>query len=258
MERILTDTAVQRATTYTTKQAMIDLRGHMLASFAGSLATICREDHPLAGYPVSSVVPFMLDEAFNPIIQIANVAEHTHNADANPKASIFLRERYDGGDVQTQWRICMVGDLLRVAEPEVAHIAERYYAHYPHARTFKRIHDFFFFRLRIKKYRIIMGFGDIRWIAGDAPYQPCPFDASTQQRIIAHMNEDHVDAMRGYLRAADVGVDEAQEVVMCAIHQYGFVLRHGEALHFLPFSEPPQDAKAVREALVALTNEQKS
>ncbi|UJF25080.1 DUF2470 domain-containing protein [Suttonella sp. R2A3] len=252
MDKILTNKEVQRATTYTTKQAMVDLRQHMLSSFAGSLATICRDDHPLTGYPVSSVVPFFLDKNFNPIIQIANVAEHTHNADANPKASIFLRERYDGGDVQKQWRICMVGDLQRVPAEDIEEIAEQYYAHYPHARTFKRMHDFFFFRLHIKKYRIIMGFGDIRWIAGDAPYHPCPFDAETKQRMITHMNEDHMDAMCRYLRDMNIAVNDDDEVTMCAIHQYGFVLRHGEALYFVPFAEQPKDATEVREALVAM------
>lgn len=245
------DRQALRANTYTTKQAMADLRTHMLSSFSGSLATLCREDHPLAGYPVSSVVPFMLDDAFRPVVLVAHVAEHTSNALANPKASIFLRERYDGGDVQTQWRICMIGDLLKVPEDEVAAVAEKYYAHYPQSRDYDHMHNFYFFRLEIKKYRIIMGFGDIRWIAGDAPYRDCPF-ASDKPRMIEHMNVDHVDSMRDYLRQRGVSVDDGDAVVMTDIHQYGFVLRHLGELYFLPFAEPLADAVAVRHALVSM------
>ena len=241
-----------RANTYTTKQAMADVRDNVCTSFSGSLATICREDHPLAGYPVSSVVPFMLDDQFRPIILIANIAEHTGNAMANPKASIFLREPAEGGDVQTQWRICMIGDLLAVPEEEIPAVRDKYLAHYPKARHYDDMHDFHFFRLEIKKYRVIMGFGDIRWVAGYAPFTPCPFSDADKTRMLTHMNEDHADAMRGYLKAAGVGVQDYDEVVMVDLHQYGFVLRHRQSLNFIPFEEEPQDAMAVRKALVAM------
>lgn len=241
-----------RANTYTTKQAMADLRAKMLASFSGNLATLCRDEHPLAGYPVSSVVPFMLDDQFRPVVLIANIAEHTCNARANSKASIFLRERYDGGDVQTQWRICMIGDLLEVPADDVPATAKKYYAHYPKSQQYDNMHDFHFFRLEVKKYRIIMGFGDIRWIAGSAPYTPCPFDHAAKTGMIRHMNEDHMDAMRSYLRHEHIAVGDDDEVLMTDIHQYGFVLRHGEALYFIPFDDEPQDATAVRNTLVAM------
>lgn len=246
------DREVLRANTYTTKQAMADVREKVCTSFSGSLATICREDHPLAGYPVSSVVPFMLDDQFRPTILIANIAEHTGNAIANPKASIFLREPVVGGDVQTQWRICMIGDLLAVPEDEIAAVGEKYFVHYPNARHYDSMHNFHFFRLEVKKYRVIMGFGDIRWVAGYAAFTPCPFSEEDKKRMLTHMNEDHVDAMRGYLKAADIDVKDGDDVVMTDLHQYGFVLRHGKSLHFIPFADQPQDAMAVRKALVAM------
>ena len=249
------DREALRANTYTTKQAMADVRANVCASFSGSLATICREDHPLAGYPVSSVVPFILDDEFRPVILIANIAEHTGNAIANPKASIFLREQAVGGDVQTQWRICMIGDLLAVPDDEVAAVRSKYLAHYPSARHYDNMHDFHFFRLEIKKYRVIMGFGDIRWVAGYAPFSPCTFSDADKVKMLTHMNEDHVDAMRGYLRAAGVEIQDNDDVVMADLHQYGFVLRHGQALHFIPFEDEPQDAMAVRKALVAMAKD---
>lgn len=247
-----TKRAMMRANTYTTKQAMADLRTHMLANFSGSLATIAREGHPLAGYPVCSVVPFILDEQFRPVIMIAEIAEHTQNAFTESKASIFLRERHDGGDVQSQWRICMIGDLCEIDKTEEAWIARKYYAHYPKARDYDDMHVFHFFRLEVKKYRIIMGFGDIRWVAGHAPYTACPFDRTDKEKMMAHMNADHCAAMRHYLRKIEIAVGDDDAVEMVDLHHYGFVLRHGQHLHFLPFAEMPQDSTAVRKLLVAM------
>lgn len=237
---------------YTTRQAIADLRAHMLDCHAGSLATICRAGHPLEGYPVSSVVPFVLDDDFNPVILIANIAEHTHNALENPKASIFIREGEDRANVQTQWRICMIGDLLPVPDAEVAALGEHYYRHYPDARGYYQTHGFHFFRLHLKKYRIIMGFGAIRWIKAQAVYDRNPFDEQSKMHMIEHMNDDHVPAMRTYLRARGVAVPDDAAVHMVAVHPYGVNLRYGEGLYFIPFAEPATSPQAVRQALVAL------
>lgn len=237
---------------YTTRQAMADLRVHMLDCHAGNLATICRDDHPLTGYPVSSVVPFVLDSAFNPVILIADIAEHTHNALANPKASIFIREGEDRGNVQTQWRICMIGDLLPLPEAEIATLSEHYYRHFPESRGYHHTHNFRFFRLHLKKYRIIMGFGAIRWIKAEAVYEKTPFTPDDIERMITHMNDDHSAAMRNYLRQRDIAIDDTAPVEMVALHAYGFTLRYGDGLYFIPFAEPCQTPQAVREALVAM------
>ncbi|MDO4777125.1 MAG: DUF2470 domain-containing protein [Cardiobacteriaceae bacterium] len=245
------DFAQERENPYTTAQAVEDVRSHMLDTFAGSLATICRDDHPLAAYPVSSVVPFFLDDNFQPIILIADIAEHTHNALANPKASIFLREGLDKKDVQTQWRICMIGDLLPVGEEEAEAIGEQYYAHFPGARGYNRTHGFRFFRLNLKKYRIIMGFGAIRWVKAEAVCEANPF-AESKYGMIRHMNEDHESAMRTYLRQIGVTVQEDKKVEMANLHQYGCTLRHGDGLHFVPFAQKASTAQEVREMLVAM------
>lgn len=245
------DFTQERERPYTTSEAITDLRKHMLDTFAGSLATICRDNHPLEGYPVSSVVPFFLDDAFQPIILIADIAEHTHNALASPKASIFMREGLDRENVQTQWRICMIGDLLPVDDSEIESIGEQYYAHFPEARGYHRTHNFRFFRLNLKKYRIIMGFGAIRWIKSEAVYTPNPF-ADNKYGMIKHMNEDHESAMRTYLRKMGVAPQEQQKVTMANLNQYGCTLRHGEGLYFVPFATPVSSAQEAREMLVAM------
>lgn len=239
-------------TPYTTTQALSDVRAHMLTCHAGTLATLCRAELPLAGYPVPSVVPFVLDDDFRPVILIADIAEHTHNALADPRASLFIRAGDDRGNVQTQWRIGMIGDLLPVPEAEVAEMAARYGRYFPESRDYHRTHGFRYFRLHTKKYRVIMGFGAIRWLKAEAVYEKSAFAEAAKAPVLAHMNADHPEAMRGYLRQRGLNVDVADRVEMIDVHQYGFTLRHAGARHFIPFAQPAHTAQAVREQLVAL------
>lgn len=235
---------------YTTLHAMADLRRNWFAHYDGNLSTICREGHPLAGYPVGSVVPFILDDQSRPIVLIAHIAEHTQNALANPKASLFLRERA-GGDVQTEWRICAIGDLEPVPDVELAQLSERYYRHYPNARHYDTTHQFRFYRLSPKKFRIIMGIGDIRWIAADAPFDRPAFAQTDIDAMTAHMNDDHQAAMQKYLRNMGI-TDLAEQLTMTHITPWGATIKNGNSLHFLAFAEPCNNPEDVHKTLVAL------
>ncbi|MDO4643994.1 MAG: DUF2470 domain-containing protein [Cardiobacteriaceae bacterium] len=241
-----------RENRYTTVKAMADLRRVWFNQFSGNLATIAREDHPLAGYPVGSVVPYVLDDACRPVMLIAYIAEHTQNAIANPKASIFLRENQLFSDVQTQWRLCAIGDLLPLPAEEQPYLSERYFRHYPKARDFDITHKFAFYRLHSKKFRIIMGFGDIRWIRADAPFDQPAFAPEIAERIMTHMNEDHTNAMRTYLQQTGLEIPHDAKIIMTAINAWGCTLKYGDGLHFIAFSAPVTTVEAAREALVAL------
>lgn len=235
---------------YTTLQAMDDLRRHWFSHFDGNLSTICRAEHPLAGYPIGSVVPFVLDNESRPIILMAHIAEHTQNALANPKASLFLRE-HSNGDVQTQWRICAIGDLLPIPDAELSLLSQRYYTHYPQAQDYGETHHFTFFRLTPKKFRIIMGFGDIRWITADAPFQYPAFEETDILAMTTHMNQDHQAAMHKYL--TNLGINEhTTPLTMTHLTPWGATIRNGDRLHFIPFPTICENKTAVRETLVAM------
>lgn len=240
---------------YTTLKAMQDLRNIWFSQFAGTLSTIYRDELPLASYPAASVVPYVLDDAYRPVVLIGHIAEHTQNALHNPKACLFMREHRPHGDVQNQWRLSAIGDLLPVPEEEIPAISTRYFAHYPQAQDYDATHHFSFFRLHSKKFRIIMGFGDIRWVSADAPFSHPALAPDICERIITHMNEDHHDAMRGYLRHlpdAPQNIPDDAQVLMTAVNPYGCTLKYGDGLYFQPFEQPATDANAVRDALVAL------
>ena len=83
------------------------------------------------GYPYGSVLPYVADHAGRPVILISHLAEHTHNLQADARASFLVCE--SGPDVQASARATLVGDAQRAAEP--AAIRERYLRFLPqHAR----------------------------------------------------------------------------------------------------------------------------
>ncbi|MFK7795327.1 MAG: DUF2470 domain-containing protein [Gammaproteobacteria bacterium] len=77
------------------------------------------------------------------------------------------------------------------------------------------------------------------------------FDEETEQHMIAHINEDHVDAMRDYCQLNGVTTLN-EDPKMLRIDSVGFeMLANGERLR-IDFARKCETPKQVREALVAL------
>lgn len=237
---------------YTTTQAIVDARHKLLSSFQGKLATIMRSDHELSGYPLASVVPYVLDGAGHPIVLISWLADHTKNLAEDGRATLLLHDSEVTHEVQSTWRIALVGDIAPIPNEQVALIAERYYAHFPSTQDYHRVMDFTFHRLMIRKAHVVMGFGQISWISGEGLCEPSPFDSAIAADIIAHMNADHQSAMQRYVRQLGVMVDQQDPVDMLSVNQYGITVRHEGRPYFIAFPEVANTAGAVRQQLVML------
>ncbi len=221
-------------------------RALLLERKSGVLSTL---SVAVEGYPFGSVVPYCLDRAGRPLILISNIAQHTHNVLADPR--VCLTVQADGHDVQAEARL---GVLAR-AEPVgdgLEDAAERYYRHFPASRDYHRVHGFDFFRLEPVRLRWIGGFGEIRWIDPRELLVPSPFSREQETAIVAHMDGDHEDAMRGYCAHAGVEIGDGQEVRMAGIDAEGFDLLAGGRLLRFPFDEPAATPAEARERLVAL------
>ncbi len=214
---------------------------------AGVLSTLSLA---VAGFPFGSVVPYCLDRGGRPLILISDIAQHTRNVLADPR--VCLTVQADGRDVQAEARL---GVLAR-AEPVgdgLEDAAERYYRHFPASRGYHQVHGFAFFRLEPVRFRWIGGFGAIRWIDPSELPLANPFSREQETAIVAHMDEDHADAMRGYCRAlAGLEVGDGDSVSMAGIDAEGFdLLAAGRLLRF-PFEEPVASPAEARERLVAM------
>lgn len=249
----ITDQNMAHHNRYTKEQGTSDAHQIYLSNFAGDVATISHENSPSAGYPQGSVAPFMLDHTGQPIIFTASIAQHTQNAIANPRTSLMMRQVEKNHEIETGWRLTVMGDLLPTANDERKRISNRYFCHYPHAELYEKTHDFDFYRLHVKKARIIMGFGRIAWVDAEALVHNSPFDEASEESILQHMNADHVDAMTTYLKNNHVDIKpNAKPPTMVAINQFGVTIRYRKRLHFVAFANEAHDVMSAREQLVNL------
>ena len=100
-------------------------------------------------------------------------------------------------------------------------------------------------------YGAVAGFGRIRWLAADRlapPVDPASV-AAAEPGIVAHMNDDHGDAIQLYARAAG-----SREVGwrMTGADIEGCDLRLGAAVLRIDFARPCADAGAIRAELVRM------
>lgn len=237
---------------YNTKEALEDVKPLWLSHFAGDLATICREEVPMRGYPFASVIPYVLDDNYQPIFYMGEMAEHCQNILENPKASLMIRENNPDKNIQAQWRLTAVGDVLPLGDSEDdQRYKDRYFAFYPAAKDFVHAHYFRFFRFEVKKFRSIMDFGKIRWLSADAVFQTETLDPMTQKGIIEHMNDDHHDTYPKYLKS--IGIEpKADPITMVSVNPYGTVLKQNENFYFIPFAEFSPNGQAVKNELIRL------
>jgi putative heme iron utilization protein len=98
--------------------------------------------------------------------------------------------------------------------------------------------------------RYIQGFGGLHWLAGSSFTDAPAGIAAAEADIVAHMNQDHRDAMRDYCRLVHAVECPAPEMV--GIDCDGFDLRAGEQLLRFAFDMPVSSPGEARNALVAL------
>ncbi|MDP2343962.1 MAG: DUF2470 domain-containing protein [Deltaproteobacteria bacterium] len=172
-------------------------RQWLLESASGTLCTLSKASG-IEGWPFGSIVPFVLDEQGRPIVLIADIAEHTKNAAADPRVSLFVSEKREG-DPQAGWRLNLAGHLqrLRLDDDGLDRLRARYIEKVPAAAKYSVQHDFFFWRLDVERVRNIAGFGRIHWIEGkDILRDPAGGGVGDAKAgAIAHMNADHAANM---------------------------------------------------------------
>ncbi|MGY0399094.1 MAG: HugZ family pyridoxamine 5'-phosphate oxidase [Ostreibacterium sp.] len=238
---------------YNKSKGKIDAQNIYRTIFAGEMATIGRKKSRVADYPFSSVTPFIIDHTGSPVIYTANLAEHTKNALANGRASLMMHQVQKQHCIETGWRLTCVGDLFRVLDEDCNRVAETYFRYYPKARTYNKVHDFYFFRLNITVARVIMGFGKISWVEAKDLAIPSPFTNEEEKEMIEHMNTDHQTAIEHYLTQMKVKVTHAKKSPhLVAINQFGATISYRRRLHFLAFDSEAKDSMMVRKQLVRL------
>jgi hypothetical protein len=219
------------------------------------LCTIAQ--HP-AGYPYGSFTTYALADG-HPVFLISELAEHTKNLRRDPRASLLIAQG-GGEDPLANGRMTLVGDCTPCDDPSAR---AAYLGRHPNAAYYVDFKDFHIWRLEVTALRYIGGYGRMSWVSVEdwLAAEPDPL-APFAEGIVAHMNEDHADAMPLYCRAFSKAPPDGQAIEvasMTSIDRYGFEMsaqtREGPRPIRLAFPEPIATRDEARKALVSLLQE---
>ncbi len=116
------------------------------------------------GWPFASVAPYAVSDDGEPLLLLSDLAEHTRNVRAHPRASLFVQDGACVADPQAGCRVTILGQVEPVIETELATARAAYLARHPRAAEYLAMGDFHLYVLRVREARFIGGFGDMGWI----------------------------------------------------------------------------------------------
>jgi putative heme iron utilization protein len=208
------------------------------------------------GFPFGSLVSHAVDAAGRPLLLLSDLAEHTRNLAADPRASLMAIEQ-GSGDPLALARVTVIGRVAEVPAAEREAVLETYRAVHPGA-FYAGFADFRLYRLGVSSVRYVGGFGRMSWVTADdyTAAEPDPLRPHAV-RIIGHMNDDHAEALVLYCRAFGErpGTTAAR---MVGVDRYGFAMlardtRDGDETAIrLPFGRRVDTTDEVRAVMIEL------
>lgn len=167
----------------------------------GALATL----DPADGTPLATRTALATDMEGAPVFLTSTLSAHTQALFADARCSLLVGEP-GKGDPLAHPRLTVSGTAKRVTggDPARDRVKRRYLARHPKAGLYVDFPDFSFWRLEISRASLNGGFG--------RAYAMTPADVLTDMTglnglldieggAVAHMNEDHADAVELYARA---------------------------------------------------------
>jgi heme iron utilization protein len=217
---------------------------------AGALGTIDRK----TGHPFGSLVNVATDIDGSPLILVSRLSTHTANLEEDKRASLLLASA-GRGDPLAHPRLTVLGDFAPVAreDPTEARLRRRFLARHPKSELYAGFADFSFWRLAVVSAHLNAGFAR----AADLKAADLITDIAGAENLIeaepgavAHMNEDHAEAVRLYATKL-LGAEDGPWR-LTGLDPEGLDLAHGDATSRLLFSQRVTTADALRKILVDL------
>jgi len=217
---------------------------------AGALATIDRN----TGHPFASLVNVATDADGSPIILISRLSTHTANLENDGRASLLLAS-VGKGDPLAHPRLTLLGAFAQFGrdDRQEPRLRRRFLARHPKSELYAGFADFSFWRLKVVSAHLNAGFGR----AADLKAADVITDVSGAENLIeaeagaiAHMNEDHSEAIRLYATKLLGGEDGPWRLT--GLDPEGLDLALGDATLRLPFPERVATAEQLRKVVVDL------
>lgn len=202
------------------------------------------------GAPYVSLVMLAVDHLAAPLLLLSDLADHTKNFGRDPRVSLLVDGTLGMASPLAGARATLMGRIERAAGP---HDLARYIARHPDAEGFAGFTDFNLYTVRLERAHLVQGFGKIHWIEATEVLFPRSTDLTLDGReaeVVAHMNDDHSDAVQLYatrLLGEPVGAWR-----LTGIDPEGADLANGRSRARLWFDKPVRDAEGARVELVRL------
>jgi putative heme iron utilization protein len=225
-------------------------KGLLRSTRAGALATIDRN----TGHPFASLVNVATDSDGAPLILISRLSTHTANLEVDGRASLLLASS-GKGDPLAHPRLTLIGSFVQIArqDPGEPRLRRRFLARHPKSELYAGFADFSFWRLDTVSAHLNGGFAR----AADLKAADVLTDVSGADNLIeaedgavAHMNDDHADAVRLYATKLLDGDDGPWRLT--GIDPEGLDLARGDATLRLPFPQRVLTADQLRKTVVDL------
>ncbi len=220
------------------------LRGLDRAALASALPA---QEGP--AWPYASLVIVTVDHDLSPILLLSDLAEHTKALKADSRVSLLFDGTGGLAQPLTGPRVSVLGRATATGDER---IKARFLARHPDAAMYADFRDFNFYRVAVERAHLVGGFGKIRWLSAAEllPEAPPAALVEAEADIVAHMNEDHADAVGLY--ASKLLKRPGEGWRMTGIDREGIDLRAGGEIARLALPVPVGNATEARKALIAL------
>ena len=217
----------------------------------GAFATLDRQ----GGGPYASLVTLATAADGAPLMLISGLAVHTQNVRTDSRAGLLIDGTSAEGDPLAGGRVSLMG---RVAVTEAQSEKRRFLSRHPEAEMYAGFSDFAFYRFEIERAHFVGGFGRIVDLKPgdlliDVSHAGGLLDAEPD--IVAHMNDDHADALALYASRATGGQQAAGAWKMTGIDPEGLDLVGPTGCLRVTFASPITSPGDARKALAALAAE---
>jgi hypothetical protein len=202
------------------------------------------------GAPYVSLVMLAVDHDATPLLLLSDLADHTKNFSRDPRVSLLVDGTHGMASPLAGARATLMGRIEGTAEP---YRLARYIARHNDAEGYAGFADFNLYRVQLERAHLVQGFGKIFWLDAAevlfADGSGLPL-AAQEGEVVAHMNEDHRDAVELY--ATRLLGRPAGDWRLTGIDPEGADLADGPKQARIWFDKPVRDAEGARVELVRL------
>jgi putative heme iron utilization protein len=189
-----------------------------------------------------------------PLVLISRLSTHTANLEVDGRASLLLASS-GKGDPLAHPRLTLIGRFVQITrqDPREPRLRRRFLARHPKSELYAGFADFSFWRLDTVSAHLNGGFAraaDLK--AADVLTDVGGADnlIEAEDGAVAHMNDDHADAVRLYATKLLGGDDGPWRLT--GIDPEGLDLARGDATLRLPFPQRVLTADQLRKTVVDL------